>query len=252
MISFNNLFFLLLVLSGCNGAIDIQKYLKVCNRNALDANDCMVDAVQKGIAAMIDGIPDLDVPQIDPYLQKYFKLDYNNNQLAVKLVMKNTYVTGLKNSIVKDARLRADDDKFHLEVDLTTPKVTITTNYRGEGKFNVLNIYAYGTINTTMTDLTYTWKLDGVPEKKGNDTYVRITEFYMRPDVGSMFTALENENLESRELTDLGVSFANANWRTLYKEFLPFAQENWNKIGTAIANKVFSKVPYDELFPASS
>lgn len=52
-------------------------------------------------------------------------------------------------------RLRADDDKFHLEVDLTTPTVTITTSYRGEGKFNVLNLLAYGTVNTTMSKYTY-------------------------------------------------------------------------------------------------
>lgn len=53
-------------------------------------------------------------------------------------------------------------------------------------------------------------------------------------------------------LADLGVTFANANWRILYREFLPFAQENWNEIGTTIANKVFSKFPYEDIFPASS
>lgn len=46
----------------------------------------MAEAVQKGIAAMIDGIPELDVPPIDPYLQKHFKLNYNNNQVSIAII----------------------------------------------------------------------------------------------------------------------------------------------------------------------
>lgn len=40
-----------------------------------------------------------------------------------------------------------------------------------------------------------------MPEKKGDKTYIRVTDFYMRPDVGSMFITVTNENPESRELS---------------------------------------------------
>ncbi|XP_075971905.1 circadian clock-controlled protein daywake-like [Anticarsia gemmatalis] len=252
MFLFKNLPILLIVLSGCYGAVDIQKYLKVCDRNALDLNDCMVDAVRKGIKAMVPGIPDLGVPPIDPYIQKDFKVDYKNNQIAAKLSMRNINVQGMNEASVHDARVRADDDKFHLEVDLSTPQVIVSAEYYGEGQFNALKIVAEGTFNTTMTDLVFTWKLDGIPVKNGSDTFIRIKEFYMRPDVGNMYTYFANDNLESKELTDLGTRFANDNWRTLYREFLPYAQANWNKIGVKIANKIFLKVPYDQLFPSSS
>lgn len=63
-----------------------ENYFKVCDRNALDVNDCLADAIQKGIASMVDGIPDLNVPPIDPYLQKDFKLDYKNNQVCPYLL----------------------------------------------------------------------------------------------------------------------------------------------------------------------
>nr|QCF41932.1 odorant binding protein [Athetis dissimilis] len=251
MCGFKTVFYLLTVLNACYGAVDIRKYLKVCDRNAIDANDCMVDAVQKGIAVLVDGIEELAVPPIDPYLQKEFRVEYKNNQIVVKLVINNIYVEGLRLAKVHDARLRADDDKFHLEVDLTGPLVAVRAQYYGEGQFNNLKILAYGEFNTTMTDLVYTWKLNGVPEKNGNETYVRIKDFYMRPDIGSIVTSFRNDNPETREFTDLGTRFANENWRTLYKEFLPYAQANWNKIGTKIANKLFLKVPYDQLFPAS-
>lgn len=46
--------------------------------------------------------------------------------------------------------------------------------------------------------------------------------------------------------------FVNNNWRTLYKEMLPYAQENWSKMGIKVSNKIFLKVPYDQLFPVKS
>lgn len=35
----------------------------------------------------------------------------------------------------------------------------------------------------------------------------------------------------------------------MYKELLPLAQNNWNKIGIKVANKIFLKMPYNRLFP---
>ncbi|CAH0766797.1 unnamed protein product [Diatraea saccharalis] len=201
---------------------------------------------------MADGIEDLDVPAVDPYHQKELRVDYKNNQILAKFAAKNIYVEGLKSSTVHDARLRADEDRFHLEVDLTTPRVHVYGSYRGEGRYNSLQILAHGQFDTNMTNLVYTWKLDGVPEKNENGTFIRITDFYMRPDVGEMTSYVSNSNPDSRELTELGNRFTNNNWRLLYREFLPFAQANWNKIGIRIANKIFLKVPYDRLFPSKS
>lgn len=38
----------------------------------------------------------------------------------------------------------------------------------------------------------YTWKMDGTPSKRGNETYVKITSFYMRPDVGDLKAYVSN------------------------------------------------------------
>ncbi|XP_026319484.1 uncharacterized protein LOC113229993 [Hyposmocoma kahamanoa] len=147
--------------------------------------------------------------------------------------------------------LRADEDQFHLEVDMSAPKVFVQGTYAAEGTYNFLQVKANGGFNNTMTELVYTWKLDGKPENIGDNTYLRIESFYMRPDVGDMKSYLSNENPDTKELTDLGINFANANWKLVYRELLPYAQSNWNRIGIRVSNKVFLKVPYSKLFPAT-
>ncbi|CAH2238204.1 jg11486 [Pararge aegeria aegeria] len=232
---------LIALVLNCNGAVDIEKYLKVCARNSPDVNDCLVEAVEYGISVMADGIKDLGVPPVDPYVQKELRLEYKNNQVQVKMNNKDIRVEGLKHSTVRDARLRADEDSFHLEIDMYSPAVSMSGKYEGGGSYNALNITARGTYQTNMTDLVYTWKLDGKPETINNEVYVRIKSFYMRPDVTSMKVHLTNDSPESKELTELGVRLVNENWKVLYKELLPFAMTNWNKIGTKVANKVFLK-----------
>ncbi|XP_063357582.1 uncharacterized protein LOC134647243 [Cydia amplana] len=248
--SFKGVLFLLTALRVGYGSVDLGKFLKICDRNAVDVNDCLVEAIQKGIVDMAGGLKDLDVPPLDPNHEKEIRIMYQRNQIFVRMSMKDIYVEGLKASTVHDARLRADEDRFHLEVDMTTPRVFVQGNYFGEGRFNSLTFNATGMFNTTMTDLVYTWKLDGVPEKRDNETYIRIKSFYMRPDLGSLESYVSNDIPESQAIIQLANNFANSNWRPLYRELLPYAQANWNKIGVRIANKLFLKVPYDKMFPA--
>ncbi|XP_072944040.1 putative beta-carotene-binding protein [Epargyreus clarus] len=243
---------LLTVFSTSYGYIDIEKYLNVCDRNSPDVNECLVDAVQKGLSDLAGGIKELGVPAIDPYHQKELKMEYKNNQIMAKVIIKDIYVSGLKESKVRDVRLKADEDNFHMEVDMFSPTIKAKGKYSGGGSYNSLQVNASGDFDTIMTDLTYTWKLDGIPEKINNETHIRINSFYMRPDVGDMKSKLTNDNPDSRELTTLANRITNDNWRTLYKELLPFAQSNWNKIGIRVANKIFLKVPYNQLFPVKS
>ncbi|CAH2102604.1 unnamed protein product [Euphydryas editha] len=199
---------------------------------------------------MAGGIKEIGIPALDPYVQKELKLEYKNNQIQAKMINKNIRVVGLKDSTVRDVRLRADDDSFHLEIDMFSPAVTVSGDYEGSGSYNALTfVNAHGIYITNMTDLVYTWKLDGKPETINDEVYMRITSFDMRPDVSSMHIHLTNDAPETRELTDLGVRLVNENWRLLYKELLPLAQNNWNKIGLKVANKIFLKMPYNRLFP---
>nr|ARD05169.1 juvenile hormone binding protein 2 [Antheraea pernyi] len=237
------------ILSVCCGAINIEKYLKVCNRNSLELNQCMKGAVQDGIAVLSDGVEEIEIPALDPYYQKELKVEYKNNQILASIILKNIYVEGLKKATVHDARVRADDDQVHIEIDLTAPKIVIRSDYEGVGQYNDLKIKAHGTVRTVMTDLVFTWKLDGVSEKNGDEKYIHINSFYMRPDVGKMQISMTNNNPETKDLTEFGLRFINENWRTLYKELLPFAQSNWDKIGTQFANNIFMKVPYDQILP---
>lgn len=81
----------------------LAQYVPVCDRNSPDVNDCLVEAVKKGLAAMKSGIKDLGVPAIDPYHQKELKMEYTNNQVSVYTYIDTIYYCffTIINTIVK-------------------------------------------------------------------------------------------------------------------------------------------------------
>ncbi|GBP39799.1 RNA-directed DNA polymerase from mobile element jockey [Eumeta japonica] len=169
-----------------------EKYLKICDRDSPDVNDCLAEAIQEALKTLSRGIPDLGVPSIDPYEQDEIHLEYKNNQIRAQMDMKNLHVEGLKKAKIQGVRLKADDDRFHLEIDVKQPKVFIKGDYHGEGQYNSLRVNTDGQFNVTMRDLVFTWKLDGVPEKQGDETFMKIISFYMRPDVGNFRSHVTN------------------------------------------------------------
>lgn len=61
----------------------LDKYFKTCDRNSPEVNDCLVEAIQEGLVRLSDGLPELDVPPIDPYVQKEIRVEYKNNQVSL-------------------------------------------------------------------------------------------------------------------------------------------------------------------------
>lgn len=46
--------------------------------------------------------------------------------------------------------MRADEDNFYMEVDLSAPSIVIRGDFKGEGQYNALKVKAYGDFNTSM------------------------------------------------------------------------------------------------------
>ncbi|KAJ0182569.1 hypothetical protein K1T71_001938 [Dendrolimus kikuchii] len=233
----------------CYSSVGFEKYFKVCNRNDEHVNACMKDAVSNGIKTLVNGIEELDIPTIDPFFQKEYTLEYNVGPVETKVNMKNIYATGIKHATVTSASLKANDDAWEIEIHYKTPTVITTGEYDAEGKFSTIRLFGSGDFNCTMSDVSVTYLLKGVPEKKGDETYIRVESFTVTPELGNMVNYLTNNNKESQTMSDLATKFINDHWRTIYKEFLPIVQQNWNEIGVGFASKVFNEVPYEIAFP---
>lgn len=81
------------------------------------------------------GVPEFDIPPLDPFLTEYSETTYENGAVRGKVVVKNVNTYGFAKAKFLDIRPRFDEEKnhFQLEVDVELPKVFIDGDYKAEG-----------------------------------------------------------------------------------------------------------------------
>ncbi|XP_077295862.1 uncharacterized protein LOC143918065 [Arctopsyche grandis] len=225
----------------------IPEKLKICGRNEL--NKCLRSSISLSLKNMADGIPELNIPSLDPYELSDTVLDYKQDKFVAKFATKNIKAHGLSSSKIHSARINFVDDQMLLEIDVTNPRIFVEGSYRGDVGFEPTLYTTENAFNNTMTDLKWTWKIEGKVENIKGENYVRITKFDMSPKVGNMVFLQPNVFGDNPTLNMLAQDFISAYWRTIYTELLPIVKPVWNKIGASISNKIFLNIPLNEIFP---
>ncbi|XP_077296111.1 uncharacterized protein LOC143918217 [Arctopsyche grandis] len=140
---------------------------------------------------------------------------------------------------------------MELEVDLSNKHIYIDGHFRGEVGIDTFLLSTQSYFNNTLNNVKWTWKIFGEKKIINGKTHMTITKFGMRPEVGHMMVTVPDVFKGSPELAKLVQDLSQAYWSTVYRELLPIVELTWNKIGVKMSNKIFNKIPYEELFPVS-
>ncbi|GAB1869781.1 Circadian clock-controlled protein [Camponotus japonicus] len=226
-------------------AQDLELPVQTCKRDASDYTSCLRLAMQEAWPTFIAGIPELDVPPLDPYFLEYQNTVYETGDLRADITVKNVNIYGLAKINFLAVRPHHSDDSFHLEVDLELPKMLIEGNFKAEGAYGVLTIGGEGFFNISLEDIKDTWSIEG---PVASDKWT-IDHFRLNPEIGKMevwFSDMFNGN---EQLNSMALKFINENWPSLYREMLPFLSQNLDNYLTETANRLMSKVSFSKTFP---
>lgn len=99
-------------------------YFKICGRRDPNLSECVKQSVTQLLPTIRDGIPNLDVPPLEP-------MDVDEIALAdlpdFKAVATNVKLSGLSNFIVK--YLKIDLDNTRIDLDIVFPKIFMKSDY---------------------------------------------------------------------------------------------------------------------------
>ncbi|XP_049774147.1 protein takeout-like [Schistocerca cancellata] len=228
----------------------LPDWVEVCGRNDPDLNLCIKDKLVKNIRKAKDGISELGVPPLEPFVVREMLVEYRQGDVAGKMLIKNSRTHGLTDVIVGDVRANLDDGGlFRMEVDVGFQQLFLEGDYKAQGKIIVFPINGKGVYNISMADVTATWNVTGEYFRKAGKKFLRLTRFDMFPEVGDMEVYASNLFTGNDEFNKAALAFANEFWPVLYTELLPFANEGWDKVMRNEANKVLARIPFNLLFP---
>lgn len=142
----------------------------------------------------------------------------------------------------------SDPHTSKYEVYATVPKIIINGKYKIDGRVLLLPIKGDGDAHLELDNMSlnviYKPK---VIVKKGKE-YIQTEKFKLDFDTQQLHMKLENLFNGDKILSENMNTFLNENWRDILKELKPSISFAIEEIFKSIINRVFIKVPYDELF----
>lgn len=142
----------------------------------------------------------------------------------------------------------ADPLTSKYEVYATVPRITINGDYKIDGRVLVLPINGEGKANLMFDNANLVVKFKPRIVTKNGKNYIQTETFKLDFDTTRLHIQLENLFNGDRLLGDNMNLFLNENWRDILKELKPAITLAVEEILKSIINRIFIKVPYEDIF----
>ncbi|XP_077298428.1 protein takeout-like [Arctopsyche grandis] len=220
---------------------------KRCSQNSAGLNDCLKNAVPDALRKMIKGIPDLNVPRLEPLSVSTIDIQTGSGPVSIRQVYNNIKILGLTNSTLLN--YNADLKQYTLITDSFTPSLEFISDYVMSGRILLLPIQGKGRCNFTMADLVVKHVLVGEPVTKKGQVYMKIRQYDIKlipKKISFYFSNLFNGD---KALGEQMNRFLNENSEIVFNELKPSYEQSFSLLFKDITNKIFTKVPMDHVFP---
>ncbi|XP_393105.4 circadian clock-controlled protein [Apis mellifera] len=227
------------------GDYQLPATVKTCKRDSDDFSSCLRLAIQEAWPTFVPGLPEFDIPPLDPYYTESYSMEHESGQLRGKISIADVRLYGLAKSRFLSVKPEMDGDFFRLEIDVEIPKLLIDGDYKAEGSLATFKMGGKGFFNISMENIRTVWDISG---HVVNDRWV-VKHFKTAPTISSMkvwFSDLFNGN---EELNRAALVFINEYWPLVYRTMLPKLIEMWDTYLSEFSNRFFSKIPFSTIFP---
>ncbi|KAL5274241.1 hypothetical protein ACFFRR_000791 [Megaselia abdita] len=224
---------------------DLPDNFEKCKRDE-NFDKCLVEAVNKALVLLKDGNKEFGVPQLEPMTIKSLVVDSGNAPINLKQSLKNIKVNDLISSS-KVVRYRTQLDKHLIICDSFSGKIEILGDYTMSGRILLLPITGSGKANLTLVNTKIEHRLIGEPYEQDGVKYMKLKDYKVSFDPKRVYIHFENL-FNDKVLSETMNRFLNENWEIAFNELKIGYSKSFGKIFKEISNRIFTKVPFDQIF----
>ncbi|XP_017780271.1 PREDICTED: uncharacterized protein LOC108565359 [Nicrophorus vespilloides] len=241
MCNISRLICLVALISSCYCAI--PDYIHVCKSNDKKLAECIKNSVHSLKGVLATGIPELDVPPLEPLELDEIKL--RSNGLSANITQLKVW--GASNFEIKDLRANIPKNRFAFIV--TLPKLNFAGRYEIDAKFVILNLLGEGPVSGNFTDYAFSAVLKGNRIQHDGQEFLKFDGMDLNITIGHSYIVLENLFNGNAALGKAANDAINDSNDILLNEIRPPLQRSLAAKFTDISNKITLKFSTAELFP---
>ncbi|XP_075235678.1 protein takeout-like isoform X2 [Lycorma delicatula] len=228
-----------------NGDVMLQEYL-VCNRSDPHISDCLKIVLENIRNQMETGVPDMDIPPLDPLSINEINLTENEKDFLFKFF--NVKVKGLSDFIIED--LRADIDNLMVEVKFKAPLLNFEGEYQIRGTIFRVKLNATGIASLTFWNIPFIVNIEADLLKRSDmKTYLTVNKLNNTIQIPSKaylkFSNIFNGDEKQEQILE---NFINDNWVSMFKMYKYIPEVGLTEIFKNITNNICRRKSFGELF----
>ncbi|KAJ9577458.1 hypothetical protein L9F63_005959 [Diploptera punctata] len=224
-----------------------SSYFNICHKTEPEFTKCVLDTLQELKPKLIKGIPELDIVPIDPMHIPRMEINQAQGPLQFKSAYSNITVYGLGDTKIHSFSM--DIENLILYTNASVPFMRFQCNYELEGKVLLLPVKGNGDAEFNFTDVFVSGAMKGKLEKRNGEDYLLVNDINFDTEMKNSHVQLNNLFNGDKVLGEATNKVFNENWREIFVTYKHIVEEAVGELSKNLANKVFIKFPFKELYP---
>ncbi|XP_077289009.1 protein takeout-like [Arctopsyche grandis] len=226
---------------------EIPDYIKICQRTDPEVDKCIINSIDKIRPKLVEGIPELNVPAIEPLNMKEIVLSRGPKGALLEATMSNVKVWGPSN--FKILELKSDLRRNRFDYKFLLPHLHFEGNYKMDMQILLLNLHGKGDIIGNFTNYLCDVTMKGHKIMRDGEEYLEFDKMKIKLTVGDAQIHLSNLFNGDPVLGEATNRIINENSKVFIGEISPVLEKSLAELFTDISNKITLKFTYKELFP---
>ncbi|XP_038209393.1 circadian clock-controlled protein daywake-like [Zerene cesonia] len=227
-------------------SVPLPEYIKVCKRDQSSINECVKNSVQSLRPNLIAGIPEINVPSIEPfYITEVVAI--NGDLAPLKASATNVKVSGAGNFSIKSLDL--DLETYTIQARVRFPLLHLEGNYKMDAQILVIPLKGQGKLYADAVKCDADIELKTKVYERDGKQYMKFTSMTVAlslKDYNIRLTGLFNGDKALEEATNEAI---NQNRGEFLQAIKPYLEKTVAKVLLDSANKIVHPLPLEDLFP---
>ncbi|KAF6200076.1 hypothetical protein GE061_006377 [Apolygus lucorum] len=210
-------------------------------------NECLRGAIQRTLPDLVKGMPKFGIKTIDPLTFEKIAIKQGNGPISLDLTFDDLDIYGIHDGTVDNV---VNNKWKNVTADVSVPKLSVTAkHYKMKGKMLVLPIEGEGKAKLALDNFKAKIICEFGEETKGGKVYYKMNKMHIKLDCDKFHQDYENLFAGNKQLADQMKVFLDENHKEVFRELSPSLGEALSAGLLQLSNRLFSKIPKDEITP---
>ncbi|KAI8045169.1 uncharacterized protein LOC128264655 [Drosophila gunungcola] len=221
-------------------------YIKQCRREDPKLVDCFIGAIEHLKPYLADGIPDIQLPSVEPFKMDTLALQLTEGPQGYKITLKNMEAFGASNFQVKSLKLSDGSEPFKAKI--VMPKLKIEAKYTSSGVLLILPASGGGDFHANFEGVSadLTGKTSRPAAKGGK--YLHIDALSLVLDVKDVKMSISGAFNNNRILLEATNLFLRDNSQVVLEAMQAQLQKKLASEFGKLANQLLKNVPIEQFY----